>query len=70
MKNLDHGTEYLWSKDKFSTRFDFMKELYRQYQLRNYGEEGEAGDFYVLDVSIYLNTVIKEYNNVYLIIEV
>ncbi len=39
MKNLDHGTEYIWSKDKFFTRFDFMKELYRNHQLRNNGEE-------------------------------
>ena len=53
MTNLDHGTEYIWSKDKFLTRFDFMKEVYRNHQLRNRGEEEDAADLRITEVAYF-----------------
>lgn len=53
MRNLDQGMEYLWSKDKFTTRFDYMKELYRHYQLKNNEDDEDDIDFIVPDVSLF-----------------
>ncbi|XP_057378672.1 kinesin-like protein KIF1A [Daphnia carinata] len=49
MKNLDHGTDYIWSKEKFLTRFDYMKEMYRQHQMGINGEEDDNDDLHITD---------------------
>ncbi|EFX76074.1 hypothetical protein DAPPUDRAFT_55475, partial [Daphnia pulex] len=49
MKNLDHGTEYIWSKEKFFTRFDFMRELYRHHQMEINGEEEDGREIRITD---------------------
>lgn len=54
MKNLDHGTDYIWSKDKFLARFDFMKEMYRQHQMGINGEEDDNDDLHIMDVSFWI----------------
>jgi hypothetical protein len=51
MKNLDHGTEYIWSKEKFFTRFDFMRELYRHHQMEINGEEEDGREIRITDVT-------------------
>ena len=44
MKNLENGSEYLWTKEKFLNRFDLMKELYRRYQMKNYDDYDDSED--------------------------
>lgn len=54
MKNLDHGTEYIWSKEKFLIRFDYMREMYKHHQMGMNGEEGHDEDFHITDVQYIL----------------
>lgn len=54
MKNLENGTEYLWSKEKFLTRYDFMKDLYRHFQQSTNEEGDSAKDFHIPEVFLLL----------------
>lgn len=66
MKNLENGSEYLWTKEKFLNRFDLMKELYRRYQMKNYDDyyEDESEDVKITKASS--NTSIRLLENLFL----
>lgn len=32
MKNLENGTEFIWTKEKFLNRLYLMKEMYSNYE--------------------------------------
>ena len=66
MKNLENGSEYLWTKEKFLNRFDLMKELYRRYQMNNYDDyyEDESEDVKITKASS--NTSIRLLENLFL----
>ena len=66
MKNLENGSEYLWTKEKFLNRFDLMKELYRRYQMKNYDDyyEDESEDVKITKASS--NTSIRSLENLFL----
>jgi len=51
MKNLENGSEYLWTKEKFLNRFDLMKELYRRYQMKNYDDYDDSEDLKITKAS-------------------
>ncbi|KAK4299096.1 hypothetical protein Pmani_028601 [Petrolisthes manimaculis] len=59
MKNLENGTEFVWTKEKFLDRLFMMKEMYEKYEDEEDYDTPEADDPFQesLDTEVHIGTV-------------